>query len=1070
MEVEFDLTPKKIAGYKRRRGTQTVLFPPEAPSSASYAGEDRQVRDAKVARTLPPLPELASLPTCCSSIVARYPSSPRKARRAWARHSRAKHRDSYFGELGSSAQRVPRWTPEERRQLASHEAFHIRRGEPVTVAELADLLGPNRSASAVQAQRKHPVYQDTLRALLKEGVPTGAVADGSQAPTEEDADTSLVKLTEAVIQSPEAKGLFLNTPTLMRIVKSASTDLKQPLLADLQGALDNEYAKWFASIRPDLPEEHTLKPVRQRKIKAPARKVLSTRKARRRSFKRVQTLWNKNRKRCAHTVLDGSWAQEVASLPLKEQEPFWKTLFEHPSKADDRKPVKVGPTVWECMAPITAGEVKAATKRMKDGAPGPDGLTREQVRAIRPEALAVRFNLWLLAGHQPRQLRRGTTVLIPKGNDAKKPEDHRPITLGNMIGRLLHSLLARRWEPILPIANCQRAFRQGDGAGINTLLLHSIIRDRVRKGENLALAFVDVRKAFDSVSHETIVSAAERVGVPPRCLGYLTSCYTGLRTTLRVGKERSEEISVGRGVRQGDPLSPLLFNAVIDWAVGSLPQAKGVQYGNQMITCLAFADDIVLIAEHAEELKGLLQGLVAQFGLAGLSINATKSATLRLHGDRQTKLSRVNPRSFASVDGTLIPALSLDDTYKYLGIRIAPNGDVKPQMQSIVEKGLANLTRAPLKPQQRQYLLGKHLVPKLFHEISLHTHDQKELKKVDRTIRKAVRQWLVLPNDTPVEFFYADVDAGGLGMVWLRYAAILMRQQRVQAIVTAEDPVVAAFAEHSKSFGLFVDKANRNMNRLPAGIRTKSELQNWITEHLHATADGRGAANFLLSPPVSRWVNNGDVRTTGSLYIKSIKVRGSLNGVPRRLARSYGGEGKCDECPTKLGTANHVLQVCPRTHDERVKRHNAIVSRLRGMLERKKYKVLLEPRLKYGDTYRKPDILAWSGGVAHILDVAVVSDNIDPGIRCADKSKHYRKRDILRDVSKRTGATTPKIAVEGVVVNWRGAIASRTAKYLRERLELSPKQLETLSRCTVEGSARGIEAYHRRSTGSEGLE
>ena len=92
----------------------------------------------------------------------------------------------------------------------------------------------------------------------------------------------------------------------------------------------------------------------------------------------------------------------------------------------------------------------------------------------------------------------------------------------------------------------------------------SILEDSKRSLKDVNVIFLEVAKAFDTVTHQQIVKCAMNCGVPRPLLKYIADCYSGSTTRLRIGSEHSRLIKVGRGVRQGDPMSPVLFNCVID--------------------------------------------------------------------------------------------------------------------------------------------------------------------------------------------------------------------------------------------------------------------------------------------------------------------------------------------------------------------------------------------------------------------------------------------------------------------------------------------------------------------------
>ena len=148
----------------------------------------------------------------------------------------------------------------------------------------------------------------------------------------------------------------------------------------------------------------------------------------------------------------------------------------------------------------------------------------------------------------------------------------------------------------LPLSLRQKAFWSGDGIATSVWFMQTVIKHHQDNLCPLNIAFMDVKKAFDSVSHQSILVAAARLGVPPPFLGYLRELYSDAQTRLRIGTELSDPIRLGRGVRQGDPISIHLFNAVIDLALTRLGPELRTEIGVVRVNHNAFADDIALIA------------------------------------------------------------------------------------------------------------------------------------------------------------------------------------------------------------------------------------------------------------------------------------------------------------------------------------------------------------------------------------------------------------------------------------------------------------------------------------------
>lgn len=122
-------------------------------------------------------------------------------------------------------------------------------------------------------------------------------------------------------------------------------------------------------------------------------------------------------------------------------------------------------------------------------------------------------------------------TLIPKVQGTKNPAEIRKITVASTLIRSLHCILGARLEQLLPTFIRQKSFRRGDGLFMNSKLLRQIIDESKQNYCSLSLAFVDAKKAFDSVSHNTIWLACER-GIPDSLNSYLNVFYTNSFTSI----------------------------------------------------------------------------------------------------------------------------------------------------------------------------------------------------------------------------------------------------------------------------------------------------------------------------------------------------------------------------------------------------------------------------------------------------------------------------------------------------------------------------------------------------------
>ena len=179
-------------------------------------------------------------------------------------------------------------------------------------------------------------------------------------------------------------------------------------------------------------------------------------------------------------------------------------------------------------------------------------------------------------------------------------------------------------------------------------------------------------------------------------------------------------------------MSVHLFNAVIDVVLAQLDPELGTEVGGVQVNHGTFANDIVLYAVMPAGLQALADDLNHQLLLCGLEISTGltgKSASLRIDVDGRAKKWVVNPLPHLRVVGELIPAVSISQVYRYLGVEISPQS-TRANVAKMLEDGLLNILAAPLKPQQRLYIASCILLPSLYHQLTLSPTSDKYLVEV----------------------------------------------------------------------------------------------------------------------------------------------------------------------------------------------------------------------------------------------------------------------------------------------------------------------------------------------------
>ena len=210
------------------------------------------------------------------------------------------------------------------------------------------------------------------------------------------------------------------------------------------------------------------------------------------------------------------------------------------------------------------------------------------------------------------------------------------------------------------------------------------------------MATVDCEKAFDMVSHEELWKVLVRQGVPPNYVSLIKSLYSRQSARVMVGVE-SREFSVERGVKQGDPLSALLFLAVMQDMFGSLEQRwenlskrrKGKPLGihvgegqGRALTDLRFANDVLLVATSKADISKMLTHVMEAGQKYGLKINFEKTKILTWDHYRHSCTE-------LALGEHSVKILPEEEAEKYLGRKLSFKSSCQVELQNRIDAAWA---------------------------------------------------------------------------------------------------------------------------------------------------------------------------------------------------------------------------------------------------------------------------------------------------------------------------------------------------------------------------------------------
>lgn len=327
-------------------------------------------------------------------------------------------------------------------------------------------------------------------------------------------------------------------------------------------------------------------------------------------------------------------------------------------------------------------------------APGPDGFPARFFQrnwdAIKKDVVSA-VKSFFETSIMPEGVNDTAIVLIPKVDQPMELKDFRPISLCNVIYKIVSKCLVNRLRPILDelVSQNQSAFVPGRMITDNALLafecFHFIKRNK--NANKAACAYkLDLSKAYDRVDWVFLEQTMCKLGFAPRWIKWIMTCLSSVRYSIKFNGTLLDTFAPSRGLRQGDPLSPFLFLFVADGfsrlmeervAAGDITPVK-ICRGAPGISHLLFADDTLLFFKADCEQARLIKGVLNEYALGtGQLVNSNKCSIL---------FDDTSPAETQDAIKNLLQIVCHNFEDKYLGFP-TPEGRLnKGKFQSLQEK------------------------------------------------------------------------------------------------------------------------------------------------------------------------------------------------------------------------------------------------------------------------------------------------------------------------------------------------------------------------------------------------
>ncbi|KAI5065330.1 hypothetical protein GOP47_0020025 [Adiantum capillus-veneris] len=329
------------------------------------------------------------------------------------------------------------------------------------------------------------------------------------------------------------------------------------------------------------------------------------------------------------------------------------------------KHVRIWPGMPEVCDLLNWYELREACRRLKrHKATGGDGLPPEFFKLLlkdkglrsdprKPRSEMGKAYLHMIegiydTGDIPAGASGAVIVSIPKKGDLTNTDNYRGITLISVAIKVLTMVMIRRITKILEkryfFNPGQADFRTNEECIGQVACLKEIVKLRHKDEKPTYAAYIDFKKAYDTISHEALFLKLPVASLRGRALRFFQApLYRSTSVKVQHMEQLSDSIPVQWGVRQGCSRSPCLFNIYINDILDADGETWGLGVPNLLkrIKGLLFADDVVLLADSPESLQTSLDKVSEWAKTWGMTFGIDKCMVTVFHGDLQDLSMRI---------------------------------------------------------------------------------------------------------------------------------------------------------------------------------------------------------------------------------------------------------------------------------------------------------------------------------------------------------------------------------------------------------------------------------------------
>ena len=449
-------------------------------------------------------------------------------------------------------------------------------------------------------------------------------------------------------------------------------------------------------------------------------------------------------------------------------------------------------------------------------APGNDGIANfwlKNLSSVHEDLTIAYDDILKNPEKQPDWLTEGLTYLLPKTEEMNNPKNYRPITCLPTMYKILTSILTERTYAFLEenelLPTEQKGCKRGSYGCKDQLLINKMILENcARSKRNLSSAWIDYKKAFDSVPHSWIIKCLEMFKINPTVVNFISASMKKWKTTLHLnhnnGSLKSRRININSGIFQGDSLSPLLFCLALAPLSTLLSNTKqGYEINKRKINHLFYMDDLKAYAMNDNQLKNLLDIMNTFSDDIKMEFGLDKCAKATFIKGKLTKTSNI------VVNQTItIQELYQEGTYKYLGI-YESDGIQHSKMKEKIRKEYYRRIRMVLKSElhamNKIEAINTVAIPVVTYSFNIINWILEDIRSLDRKTRKLLTKERMHHPKPDVDRMYLPKSTGGRGLIQIETTYKTTTIGLAKYLEKSQDPflkLVNLHEEKKKSYSI----------------------------------------------------------------------------------------------------------------------------------------------------------------------------------------------------------------------------------------------------------------------------